>query len=76
MTKQDRINKYIPKKYREMVYDFYPDDDGWWIELYSDCGYWFDPMGYGSIGIIHEDTLTEAVREFKYWIQPSDDSWC
>lgn len=70
MTQQERINKYIPKKYRDYVYEFYKDEDGWWIAITDDCGYWFDDCGYGTETIIHEDTLVEAVKEFKWWITP------
>lgn len=64
----EKYLKYIPKQYRGEIRDFYKDHDGWWICLKVDSLYWFNPRGYGSDSVIHENTLKEAVREFKHYI--------
>lgn len=64
----EKYLKYIPKQYREEISDFYKDNDGWWICLKVNSLYWFNPCGYGSELVIHENTLTEAIGEFKRWI--------
>lgn len=56
----------IPKKYRDSIYDFWKDEDGWWIMLKEDSEYIFS--GYYSTHTIHEDTKADAIREFKTYI--------
>ncbi len=67
MSVEERINTYILAKHRSAVQDFYKDEDGWWICLYYDSGFYFE--GYYSEYSIHEDTLQEAVNAYRQHIQ-------
>lgn len=69
MTEQERIRKYIPKKYQNEVACFYHDEDGWWLELKEESPYWFNPCGYGTEYTIHEDTIKEVINNFKWYIE-------
>lgn len=60
------MNRYIeklPKECRSSVRDFYKDDDGWWISLDHNGAYEF--TGSNAQYTIHEDTLKEALAEFR-----------
>lgn len=69
------MNKYIerlPKQYRSSVTDFYKDDDGWWICLSSRGQYEF--RFYESRYTIHEDTLKDALDNFRMCIREKEES--
>lgn len=68
-------NKYInklKKEYRPFIKEFYRDSDGWWIQLDSKGPYILD--GYYSQFVIHEDTLKEALEQFRECIAEKQ-SW-
>ncbi|MGW7813681.1 hypothetical protein BU104_12530 [Staphylococcus xylosus] len=60
MYKELSIEKYIPKKYRNTVEDFYKDMDGCWLNLKE---------GYISADneatSIHEDTIKDVKSKLK-----------
>ncbi len=60
MYKELSIEKYIPKKYRNTVEDFYKDMDGCWLNLKE---------GYISADneatSIHEDTIKDVKYKLK-----------
>lgn len=68
------MNKYIerlPRQYRDSVRDFYKDCDGWWICLDSNGPYEFS--SYNSQYTIHEDTLSEAMEQFRACIHRKEE---
>lgn len=60
----DLLNK-IPKIYHEAVTSIYKDEDGYWA--YIENGYRVE--NYFSEHTIHEDTLMEFKRIFKYIVK-------
>jgi hypothetical protein len=53
----------IPAKYRSSIRDAYQDEDGWWICLKCDGPYILE--GYDSDYTIHEDTISDAIKELR-----------
>jgi hypothetical protein len=62
MEKNMELLNKIPKIYHEAITSIYKDDDGYWA--YIENGYVV--RNYFSEHTIHEDTLTEFKRIFKY----------
>lgn len=60
----NRYLKYLPKRYHNSIYDFYKDSEGWWIVLKESGEYILDES-YGARFVTHEDTLKEALSEFR-----------
>lgn len=54
------IEKYVPKKYQNMIQDFYKDMDGYWITLKE--GYISESTGTETI---HEYTLSDLRKQYK-----------
>ena len=60
----DLLNK-IPKKYHEAITSMYIDTDGFWAQI----GNGYKIKNYYSEHTIHEDTLAEFKRVFKYIVK-------
>ncbi len=61
------IDKYIPKKYRHCIEDFYKDIDGVWLNLKE--GYISTTTEATSI---HEDTINQVRKQLKSIILEED----
>ena len=61
LTDLERYFRYIPKRKRAAVKDFYHDQDGYWIILSPG----WKVRDYAADGVIHEDTLRELLTVFK-----------
>lgn len=61
--------EYVPKSKREAIVSIYHDEDGYWA--YVENGYKIE--NYYSEHTIHEDTLTEFRRIFKYIVKDIED---
>lgn len=56
----DKVEKYIPKKYRNAVQDFYKDDDGVWLELKKEY-----ISTSTETSTIHEFSINDVRKELK-----------
>lgn len=65
--KQLSVDKYIPKKHKNKIVDFYRDSDGCWLELDSN---------YISVdtetSTIHENTIADIKKKLKTIICRND----
>ena len=65
MEKNINLLSKIPKKYHEAINSIYKDEDGFWAYI----GNGYNVKNYYSEHTIHEDTLTEFQRIFKYIVK-------
>lgn len=67
MNTEISIEKYVPKKYRHCVDEFFKDIDGCWLFLKE--GY---ISAYTEGTSLHEDSINEIRKQFKTIMLESD----
>lgn len=65
MEKNINLLSKIPKKYHEAINSIYKDEDGFWAYI----GNGYKVENYYAEHTIHEYTLTEFKRIFKYIVK-------
>ena len=65
MEKNINLLSKIPKKYHEAITSIYKDEDGFWAYI----GNGYKVKDYYAEHTIHEYTLTEFKRIFKYIVK-------